>query len=181
MVTKDYILMLFMFTKCKSQYFIILVKENKDAIELVQKAFDEILLPEPEDLFSDDQFKFEGIDSDEVHLEKSEVERKRNTSTSTESPTTQRMGTKPDQRAPRSWSNLKKLILLKRFVNALEKVRNINPKRPRRFPSDANLEIGKVFLKHQTVEEKKNAEEWMLDYALQKVVSKLAPAQRQKK
>ncbi|KAL2971664.1 hypothetical protein AAZX31_15G208400 [Glycine max] len=144
------------------------VKENKDAIELVQKAFDEILLPEPEDLFSDDQFKFEGIDSDEVHLEKSEVERKRNTSTSTESPTAQRMGTKPDQRAPRSWSNLKKLILLKRFVNALEKVRNINPKRPRRCPSDANLEIGKVFLKHQTVEEKKNVEEWMLDYALQK-------------
>ncbi|KAL3028461.1 hypothetical protein AAZX31_03G114800 [Glycine max] len=155
-------------------------EENKDAIELVQKAFDEILLPEPEDLFSDDQFKSEGIDSDVVHLEKSEVERKRNTSTSTESPTAQRMGTKPDQRAPRSWSNLKKLILLKRFVNALEKVRNINPKRPRRFPSDANLEIEKVFLKHQTAEEKKNAEEWMLDYALQKVVSKLAPAQRQK-
>ena len=72
-------------------------EENKDAIELVQKAFDEILLPEPEDLFSDDQFKFEGIDSDEVHLEKSEVERKRNTSTSTESPTAQRMGTKPFQ------------------------------------------------------------------------------------
>ena len=90
------------------------------------------------------------------------------------------MGTKPDQRGPKSWSNLKKLILLKRFVNALEKVRNINPKRPRRFPSDANLEIEKVFLKHQTAEEKKNAEEWMLDYALQKVVSKLAPAQRQK-
>uniref|UniRef100_I1MIQ6 Calmodulin-binding domain-containing protein n=1 Tax=Glycine max TaxID=3847 RepID=I1MIQ6_SOYBN len=130
--------------------------------------------------FSDDQFKSEGIDSDEVHLEKSEVERKRNTSTSTESPTAQRMGTKPDQRTPRSWSNLKKLILLKRFVNALEKVRNINPKRPRRFPSNANLEIEKVFLKHQTAEEKKNAEEWMLDYALQKVVSKLAPAQRQK-
>ncbi|KAG4921583.1 hypothetical protein JHK86_050396 [Glycine max] len=151
-----------------------------DAIELVQKAFDEILLPEPEDLFSDDQFKSEGIDSGEVHLEKSEVERKRNTSTSTESPTAQRMGTKPDQRAPRSWSNLKKLILLKRFVNALEKVRNINPKRPRRFPSDANLEIEKVFLKHQTAGEKNNAEEWMLDYALQKVVSKLAPAQRQK-
>ncbi|KAG4936339.1 hypothetical protein AAZX31_18G144300 [Glycine max] len=169
-----------MFTKCKSQYFIILVKENKDAIELVHKAFDEILLPEPEDLFSDDQFKSEGIDSGEVHLEKSEFERKRNTSTSTESPTAQRMGTKPDQRAPRSWSNLKKLILLKRFVNALEKVRNINPKRPRRFPSDANLEIEKVFLKHQTAGEKNNAEEWMLDYALQKVVSKLAPAQRQK-
>ena len=87
--------MLFMFTKCKSQYFIILVKENKDAIELVQKAFDEILLPEPEDFFSDDQFKSEGIDSDEAHLQKSEAERERNTSTSTQSPRAQRMGTKP--------------------------------------------------------------------------------------
>ncbi|KAL5154813.1 Calmodulin binding protein PICBP [Glycine soja] len=154
--------------------------ENKDAIELVQKAFDEILLPEPEDFFSDDQFKSEGIDSDEAHLQKSEAERERNTSTSTQSPRAQRMETKPDQRGPKSWSNLKKLILLKRFVKALEKVRNINPQRPRHFPSDANLEMEKVFLKHQTAEEKKNAEEWMLDYALQKVVSKLAPAQRQK-
>ncbi|TKY62673.1 calmodulin binding [Spatholobus suberectus] len=154
--------------------------ENKNAIELVQKAFDEILLPEPEDLFSDDHFKSEGIDSDEVLLEKSEGERERNASPSTESPKAQIMGTKPDQRTPKSWSNLKKLILLKRFVKALEKVRNINRQRPKRFPSDANLEMEKVFLKHQTSEEKKNAEEWMLDYALQKVISKLAPAQRRK-
>ncbi|RDX92636.1 hypothetical protein CR513_25191, partial [Mucuna pruriens] len=154
--------------------------ENKNAIELVQKAFDEILLPEPEDLFSDDQFKSEGIDSDEILLEKSEGERGRNTSTSSEFPKAQRTGTKPDQRISNSWSNLKKLILLKRFVKALEKVRKINPQRPRHFPSDASLEMEKVFLKHQTAEEKKNAEEWMLDYALQKVISKLAPAQRQK-
>ncbi|KAK7396202.1 hypothetical protein VNO78_17036 [Psophocarpus tetragonolobus] len=154
--------------------------ENKNAIELVQKAFDEILLPEPEDHFSEDHFKYKGIDSDELNLEKSEAERERNTSTSTESPKSQQMGTKSDQKTPKSWSNLKKALLLKRFVKALEKVRNINPQRPRHFPSDANLEMEKVFLKHQTAEEKRNAEEWMLDYALQKVICKLAPAQRRK-
>ncbi|XP_027350083.1 calmodulin binding protein PICBP-like isoform X2 [Abrus precatorius] len=156
--------------------------ENKNAIELVQKAFDEILLPEPEDLFSDDHFKSEGIDSDEPLSEKSEGKREEvNTSTSTESPIEeQRMGTEPHQTTPKSWSNLKKMILLKRFVKALEKVRNFNPRRPSHLPSDANLEIEKVFLKHQTAEEKKNTEEWMLDYALQKVISKLAPAQRRR-
>ncbi|KAL2320695.1 hypothetical protein Fmac_029664 [Flemingia macrophylla] len=153
---------------------------NKNAVELVQKAFDEILLPEPEDPLSDDHVKSEGNDSDEVLLEKSEDQRERNTSISTESPKAQRMGTKPDQRTPKSWSNLKKLIILRRFVKALDKVRNINPQRPKHFPSDANLEMEKVSLKPQTAEEKKNAEEWMLDYALQKVISKLAPAQRQR-
>lgn len=154
--------------------------ENKNAIELVQKAFDEILLPEPEDLFSDNHFKSEGIDSNEVLSEKSKGDRERNASTFTESPKAEMMETKPEQRAPKSWSNLKKLILLRRFVKALEKVRNINPKRPRHFPSDDNFGIEKVFLKHQTADEKKNAEEWMLDYALQKVISKLEPAQRQR-
>lgn len=147
--------------------------ENKNVIELVQKAFDEILLPDPEDLFSDDNLKSEGVDSDEVLSERS-------TSTSTESPKVKMMETEPDQRKPKSWSNLKKLILLRRFVKALEKVRNITPQKPRCFPSDANFEIEKVFLKHQTAEEKKNVEEWMLDYALQKVISKLEPAQRQR-
>ncbi|CAJ1913779.1 unnamed protein product [Sphenostylis stenocarpa] len=146
--------------------------ENKNVVELVQKAFDEILLPEPEDLFSDDNFKSEGADSDEVLLAKSEGK--------SVSPVAQRIGTKSDQRAPKSWSNLKKLILWKRFVKALEKVRNIQPQRPIRFPSNANFEIEKVFLKHQTAEDKKNDEEWMLDYALQKVISKLAPAQRRR-
>ncbi|KAK7336494.1 hypothetical protein VNO77_17036 [Canavalia gladiata] len=156
--------------------------ENKNAVELVQKAFDEILLREPEDLFSDDHFKSGGTDSDEVLSEPSEGKREEgNTLSSTESPKeAQRMGTKPDQRTPKRWSNLKKLILLKRFVKALEKVRNMNLRRPRHLPSDANLDIEKVFLKHQTAEEKKNTEEWMLDYALQKVISKLAPAQRQR-
>ncbi|XP_014489767.1 interaptin [Vigna radiata var. radiata] len=154
--------------------------ENKNVIELVQKAFDEILLPEPEELFSDDNSKSEGADSDEVLLEKNDGQTEWKTSESTESPIAQRMETKSDQRAPKSWSNLKKLILWKRFVKALEKVRNIHPQRPRRFPSDANFEMEKVFLKHQTAEEKKHAEEWMLDYALQKVISKLAPAQRRR-
>lgn len=173
--------------------------ENKNVIELVQKAFDEILLPEPEGLSSDDDCKSSGIGSEEVLLEKSEGNRgEQNTSASSESPkeetwlkvdnfrrhvdeiTAQQMGTKPDHKTPKRWSNLKKLILLKRFVKALEKVRNFSLQRPRHLPSDANLEAEKVFLRHQTAEEKKNAEEWMLDYALQKVISRLAPAQRQR-
>ncbi|XP_057438006.1 calmodulin binding protein PICBP-like [Lotus japonicus] len=157
-------------------------EDNKNVIELVQKAFDEILLPEAEGLSSDDSFKHRGTGLDEVVQEKSEgAGEERNTLTSTESlKEEQTMGAKPDQRTPKSWSNLKKIILLRRFVKALEKVRNINLRRPRQLPSDANSEAEKVFLKNQTAEERKRAEEWMLDYALQKVISKLAPAQRQR-
>ncbi|XP_019444017.1 PREDICTED: uncharacterized protein LOC109348193 isoform X2 [Lupinus angustifolius] len=173
--------------------------ENENVIDQMQKAFDEILLQEPEDLFYDDDSKSRGIGSDEVFLEKSEGDGgKLYNSASRKSPkeetwpevdnfgsrveeiTAQKIGAKAEQKTPKRWSNLKKLILLRRFVKALEKVRNFNLQRPRHLPSDANFEAEKVFLKHQTAEEKKNAEEWMLDYALRTVISRLEPAQRRK-
>ncbi|CAL0326613.1 unnamed protein product [Lupinus luteus] len=173
--------------------------ENENVIEQMQKAFDEILLQEPEGLFYDDDSKSSGTGSDEVFLEKSEGNGgKLYTPASRESPkeetwpkfddfgsqveeiTAQKIGAKAEQKTPKRWSNLKKLILLRRFVKALEKVRNFNLQRPRHLPSEASFEAEKVFLKHQTAEEKKNAEEWMLDYALRTVISRLEPAQRQK-
>ncbi|XP_050375568.1 calmodulin binding protein PICBP [Argentina anserina] len=38
----------------------------------------------------------------------------------------------------------------------------------------------KVDLRHQMLDEKKNAEEWMLDFAIQQAVTKLAPARKKK-
>ncbi|CAK8543136.1 unnamed protein product [Lathyrus sativus] len=150
--------------------------EKKNVIELVQKAFDEILLPEVEDLTSDNHLKSRGNETDEQLSEKSESKiEERNTTTFDESPKEeQKMENKT-----KSWSRLKRVILLKRFVKALEKVRNINSRRPGTLPSDANFEAEKVFLNHQTADERKKSE-WMLDYALQKVISKLAPAQKQR-
>ncbi|XP_050911278.1 calmodulin binding protein PICBP isoform X2 [Lathyrus oleraceus] len=150
--------------------------EKKNVIELVQKAFDEILLPEVEDFSSDNHLKSRGNETDEQLLEKSEGKiEDRNTTTFAESPKeVQKMENKT-----KSWSRLKRVILLKRFVKALEKVRNINSRRTRTLPSDANFEVEKVFLNHQTADERKKSE-WMLDYALQKVISKLAPAQKQR-
>ncbi|MED6184708.1 hypothetical protein PIB30_050084 [Stylosanthes scabra] len=173
--------------------------ENKSVIDLVQKAFDEILLPETEDLASDDGSKSRGSGSDEELSEKNEDKTgEGSVSVSEESPkedtlpedenlrsqaeeiTGQRMGSKPDQKTPKNWSNLKKIILLRRFVKALDKVRKLNFRRPRHLPLGSEFEAERVFLKRQTAEEKRSADEWMLDYALQNVISKLAPAQRQR-
>ncbi|KAL1312489.1 hypothetical protein HN51_039099 [Arachis hypogaea] len=173
--------------------------ENKSVIDLVQKAFDEILLPETEDLASDDGSKSRGSGPDEELLEKNEDKtgegsvsiseespkedtllKDENLSSQAEEITGQGMGSKPDQKTPKSWSNLKKLILLRRFVKALDKVRKLNFRQPRHLPLDSEFEAEKVFLKRQTAEEKQSADEWMLDYALQKVISKLEPAQRQR-
>ncbi|KAF2308161.1 hypothetical protein GH714_036047 [Hevea brasiliensis] len=41
-------------------------------------------------------------------------------------------------------------------------------------------EAEKVHLRHQDMEDRKNPDEWMLDYALQQVVAKLTPAQKRK-
>ena len=51
---------------------------------------------------------------------------------------------------------------------------------PRYLPLEPDSEAEKVNLRHQDMEERKGTEEWMLDYALRQVVSKLTPARKRK-
>ncbi|CAN8297963.1 unnamed protein product [Cochlearia groenlandica] len=88
--------------------------------------------------------------------------------------------TKVSQVKINRWSNLKRVILLRRFVKALENVRKFNPKEPRFLPLDPAIEAEKVNLRHQETQSKRNGDEWMVDNALQGVVSKLTPARKLK-
>ncbi|KAJ6912136.1 hypothetical protein NC651_014722 [Populus alba x Populus x berolinensis] len=88
---------------------------------------------------------------------------------------------KSNQQTPKRWSNLRKILILKRFIKALEKVRNFSPQKPRNLNVEADPESRKKFIcviKNHGRE--KNSEEWMLDHALQQVISTLAPAQKRK-
>ncbi|KZV27338.1 hypothetical protein F511_02447 [Dorcoceras hygrometricum] len=87
---------------------------------------------------------------------------------------------KSDKKAPRHWSNLKKWILLQRFIRELEKVRNFNPKKTRQLPLSPDPEAEKINLRPLALDEKKKAEEWMLDYALRQAVNQLGPTQKRK-
>ncbi|XVE95842.1 hypothetical protein REPUB_Repub02eG0168900 [Reevesia pubescens] len=89
-------------------------------------------------------------------------------------------GNKSNKRVQKNWNNLKKLILLRRFVKALEKVKEFNPRGPRYLPLDPAPESEKVLLRQQNTEDRKNAEEWMLDYALRQVVAKLTPERKRR-
>ncbi|XP_057982649.1 calmodulin binding protein PICBP-like isoform X2 [Malania oleifera] len=91
-----------------------------------------------------------------------------------------KLGDKPQQKLPKSWSNLKKLILLQRFVKELGKVRKFNRGVPQHLPLEHSTEAKKFYLRHQTMDGRKNAEEWLIDYALRQVVAKLTPARRRK-
>ncbi|KAK4839085.1 hypothetical protein QYF36_018961 [Acer negundo] len=180
---------------------------QSDAVKLVQEAFDKILSEIP-DNSADDQSISSDITSEEDLLEKnhsdggersitssfectkesvkqipeeSEVEAVDvNSKTSEEEKAASKQENKSSQQISKNWSNLKKVIILKRFVKALEKLRDFNLRKPRFLPVDPDPETEKVNLRHQTVEERKNADEWMLDYALRQVISKLAPAQKRK-
>ncbi|XP_071721747.1 uncharacterized protein [Rutidosis leptorrhynchoides] len=55
-----------------------------------------------------------------------------------------------------------------------------NPAEPNYIPLQPEPEAEKVDLKHQMTDDRKNSEEFMLDYALQQAVSKLAPARKKK-
>ncbi|XLR53939.1 hypothetical protein S83_004611 [Arachis hypogaea] len=93
--------------------------------------------------------------------------------------------TKEERKSPKGWSNLKKLILFKRFVKALEEAREFNRRRYRDTPlaCDAGVKAERVDIERHITEEEKNAEEWMLDYALQKVIAQppSTPAKRKKR
>ncbi|KAF3952427.1 hypothetical protein CMV_022012 [Castanea mollissima] len=168
-----------------------------EAIKLVEEAIDEILLPEMQDYSTDDQQITSGINQDKelseekrgeggepfiskckildkdsfMESENTDSEEKRlisdSVSTQEEEKTELKVRKKSNQQITRSWSNVKKLILLKRFIKAIEKVRRFNPREPRYLPLELDPEAEKVHLRHQDINQKKNAEEWMLDYALQ--------------
>ncbi|KAL6498495.1 hypothetical protein OROHE_026592 [Orobanche hederae] len=87
---------------------------------------------------------------------------------------------KSEKKAPKHWSNLKKWILLQRFIRELEKVKKFNPKKLQLLPLVPDPEAEKVNLRSRTVDGRKSAEEWMLDYAIRQAVSQLAPTQKRK-
>ncbi|KAF8396217.1 hypothetical protein HHK36_017830 [Tetracentron sinense] len=94
--------------------------------------------------------------------------------------TTIHMGSDSHQETPKTCSNLKGTIRCKRSVKDLEEPRKFNPREPQYLPLELDPEAEKVDLRHQMMDERKNSEEWMLDYALRQAVTKLAPARRRK-
>ncbi|KAK1428879.1 hypothetical protein QVD17_17719 [Tagetes erecta] len=146
------------------------------AIKLVRDAIEKILLPEVQD---DDQSTTSEVIPEQDTSEQNEITSDRKE----ESPAPvveEKPGTKTEKGAPDRWSYLKKVILLTKFVRELEKVKRFNPKKPRQLPVQTEPEAETVSLRRQVAGEKKNSDEWMLDYALQKVVSELAPTQKRK-
>ncbi|RCV17944.1 hypothetical protein SETIT_3G261200v2 [Setaria italica] len=75
-----------------------------------------------------------------------------------------------------------KLIISRRRRTPEEEeyLRGFNPRAPNFLPLELDPDAEKVDLKHQMMDERKNAEEWMIDYALRQAVTNLAPARKKK-
>ncbi|GJX11907.1 mitochondrial-processing peptidase subunit alpha-like protein [Tanacetum coccineum] len=58
--------------------------------------------------------------------------------------------------------------------------KEFNPRGPNFLPGVPDPDAETVDLKHQTMDERKNAEEWMVDFALQQAVTTLAPARKKR-
>ncbi|KAJ0792607.1 putative calcium/calmodulin-dependent protein kinase [Helianthus annuus] len=58
--------------------------------------------------------------------------------------------------------------------------RGFNPRGPNFLPETPDPDAETVDLRHQTIDERKNAEEFMVDFALQQAVTTLAPARKKK-
>ncbi|KAL6620156.1 hypothetical protein ACP70R_035295 [Stipagrostis hirtigluma subsp. patula] len=75
-----------------------------------------------------------------------------------------------------------KLIISRRRRTPEEEeyMRGFNPRAPNFLPLELDPDAEKVDLRHQMMDERKNAEEWMIDYALRRAVTTLAPARKKK-
>ncbi|KAI3801307.1 hypothetical protein L1987_29411 [Smallanthus sonchifolius] len=129
------------------------------AIKMVREAIEKILLPE-----EDGSEKNQGDDQNEPNQV-----------------TNDPFGTKTDK--PNGWNYVKKVVLMGRFITELENAkRKLDPDKRAQVPlapkPEPEAEI--VCLRSGTITENKNSNEWMLDYALQQVVSELAPTQKRK-
>ncbi|KAG6630339.1 calmodulin binding protein PICBP [Carya illinoinensis] len=89
-------------------------------------------------------------------------------------------GSNSTQEFPDSSKSQKWKTRCKRRVNDEKELRKFNPREPNYLPIVPDPEAEKVDLKHQMEDERRNAEEWMLDYHLQQAVTKLAPARKRK-
>lgn len=175
------------------------------AVKLVREAIEKILLPEVQDQLSENQSVTSDIAEDQElsernqqgpdegchsqnHTESENILADRVPQDQVDDSTSQQeikkseanLGKKSDKKSPSNWSNLKKWILLQRFTKELEKVRKLNLRKPRQLQLETDSGAEKISLRRQTADDKKRTEEWMLDYALQQVVSQLAPTQKRK-
>lgn len=89
-------------------------------------------------------------------------------------------GSNSTQELPDGCNSQKWSIRRKRHIKDEEDLREFNPREPNYLPLVPDPEAEKVDLRHQMEDERKNAEEWMLDYHLQQAVTKLAPARKRK-
>lgn len=75
-----------------------------------------------------------------------------------------------------SWT----IIKCKKPVAKTEDLREFNPREPSYLPVSVDADAEKVDLKHQDMDERKNSEDWMFDYALQRAVTKISLARKRK-
>ncbi|XP_021749291.1 uncharacterized protein LOC110715029 [Chenopodium quinoa] len=79
-----------------------------------------------------------------------------------------------------SCSKLKRFLRCRKADEDIEEEKEFNPRGPNFLTIEPEPESEKVDLRHQEMDERRNADEWMLDYALQKTVNQLAPARKRK-
>ncbi|KAJ0479768.1 putative calcium/calmodulin-dependent protein kinase [Helianthus annuus] len=152
---------------------------QSDAVKLVRESVDEILLPDTTDTSSQDS---QSVASDTASEQEEVVEKKHEDAEprkldENKNPT---KTTILHHQKSKNWAKLKKLILLKRSIRALEGFRTLKSETPQREKLKTDSEQEKVDLRRQMMDERKKAEQWMLDYAVQHIVTKLTPSRKKR-
>ncbi|MFS7905722.1 putative calcium/calmodulin-dependent protein kinase [Helianthus anomalus] len=159
-------------------------REHKEASEVNHMAADEELPFDVQDHASDEQLDvIEKQDNPEQECNEYEAAITSDEITSETDVKTDSSGKKSASvdEQPDPCVNLRDLTGVKKPCEETgDDSREFNPRGPNFLPETPEPDAETVDLRHQTIDERKNAEEFMVDFALQQAVTTLAPARKKK-
>ncbi|KAG0481251.1 hypothetical protein HPP92_012109 [Vanilla planifolia] len=154
-----------------------------DSTEGSDHCYDQFSVDEPNGFLAPEEAETEseieegdthGIDKEESHT----------TSNDNDTPNPQQEPTKGLDSAEQTTEKAKPITkwnyTRKTTFDDTPPTKEFNPRPPHFLPLEPDPEAETVDLRHQTVDERKSAEEWMVDYALQRAVTKLCSAQKRR-
>ncbi|KAL3651869.1 hypothetical protein CASFOL_004871 [Castilleja foliolosa] len=142
--------------------------------QVSQESFDD------EDRFDSDTFSCNDDNGDSTNSYRDELSDGKNQENSTESDFEVAKLKKAKTETEDSGRLVLAITKRNKGIEETDESGAFNPRAPNFLPLELDPEAEKVDLKHQDLDERKDAEEWMVDYELRQIVTKLSSARKRK-
>ncbi|KAL8137337.1 hypothetical protein V2J09_003338 [Rumex salicifolius] len=156
-------------------------EENTEKSLALSKKINEASEIEDEKKIKDSPKSSEETFMNEIEISRFTMQASSQDSSETGNPNTKKLspeeGNQEEINTCKTWNTA---IQSRKQEESLEATKSFNPREPNYLEVEADGEAEKVDLRHLEMDERRNAKEWMLDYALSKAVDQLAQGRKRK-